>query len=98
MLAVGVLWVFTGVLPLEMFIDAHTVPSGTVAGYDPISSFRAEKRGYGGRIAQVEIGGGTDRVHLDRRLNYPEAGDTLTVYPEDGVLAEARARAEQDRA
>lgn len=95
--AVTVLWVFSAVIPIAQYVEAATVPSGattaqaTVTGYTRTRIGSNRDNGVRGKIARVDVparlGVPADAtVYLDYRWDYPERGDRLTVYVEDGDL------------
>lgn len=98
-LAVALLTLVTGVVPVWQYVDAATVPGGVTAqeaevrSVDRGSDRRASGESGRGRIATVRLPDGTDdTVYLGYRWDHPETGDTLTVYEEDGELRTTRER------
>lgn len=90
---VATLALLTGALPVLRYVDAVTVPSGTSAQDALVLSVddpRPRARSVGrarGRVALVERRDGTEgTVFLAYRWDYPEPGDTVRVYEEDGEL------------
>lgn len=85
--------VATGVFPIVLWVESHTVPSGatvqraTVEGYDrDFRYFRSGSRPTG-RVVVVDLpDGARDAVALEYRWLWPDEGDTLEVYREDGEL------------
>lgn len=82
-----------GVFPVALWVDSHTVPSGVdttevvVEGYrNSTTAFRSGARPDARTVVVTPAVDGTDLVTLEYRWLWPEQGDTLEVYPEDGRL------------
>ena len=82
----------SGVIPIAMYVEAHTVPSGAkadqavVTGYDRARVLRPRFGLTGSVVAVALPDGRQDRVALDYRWNRPDRGDRLEVYTQDGRL------------
>ncbi|GAA5146506.1 hypothetical protein GCM10023340_17510 [Nocardioides marinquilinus] len=92
MAAIAVFVLAGAVIPMWQYVDAVTVPSGTDAQQAEVVSVGSQRVTGGssrfrGRTATVRLPDGTqDAVYLDRRINFPDPGDEITVYEEDGDL------------
>ncbi len=91
-IAATVMVLLTGVIPIAMYVEAHTVPSGAqteqavVTGYDRARVLRP-RFGVTGSVVVVALpDGSVDRVVLDYRWVRPDRGDRLEVYRQDGRL------------
>jgi hypothetical protein len=90
--AVAVFVLVLAVVPVWQYVDAVTVPSGTSTQQAEVVSVGSERLSGGrdrfrGRTAVVRLPDGReDQVYLARRIDFPDPGDTLTVYDEDGDL------------
>lgn len=82
-----------GVVPIWQYADAATVPNGASASVQQAEvlrvvrtgRYRAGSQGGRGRTAVVRLADDSEEgVYLAPRIGFPDHGDTLTVYREDG--------------
>ncbi|QIK67710.1 hypothetical protein G7072_16360 [Nocardioides sp. HDW12B] len=88
-----VLGLATGAFPVALWVDSRTVPAGaettevTVEGYvTGTTALRSGARPSARTVQVTPAVDGRDRVTLEYRWLWPDAGDALEVYPEDGGL------------
>jgi hypothetical protein len=82
LVAIVLLGVFFGVVPIWQYVDAHRVPgdakvqTATVIGGD--RGPRGTDRGY---LVNFRLADGTDgQIYFESRFAHPDSGDTLSVY------------------
>jgi hypothetical protein len=92
-LAGSLLALATGGFPVALWIDSRTVPDGaqttevTVEGYrTSTTALRSGARPSARTVVVTPAVDDLDTVTLEYRWLWPDAGDTLEVYPEDGAL------------
>jgi len=89
LVAVGLLTLLTGVVPVWQYVAAHTVPAGStlreaVVLGRPSASLSHTTRNTGVVVDFRLARGGTGSVYVGRRFLVPDRGDRIEVYRHDG--------------